>query len=411
MNPENFGRLLRRLVGLVAGVLALLVLPVSPASAHGEESQQAFQRTSTVVFYDVKFSDDTVDVGESVTITGMVRVMNSWPDHTLEPPKMGYLTVSTPGPVFYVVERELSGQFTPQSVRIEKGATYPFKLVIKARQPGTWHVHPGFGVEGAGTLVGVGKNITVNDTGVFENVVTLANGSTVDLETFGMGRVVTWHLIGGGIGLAWLLFWLRRPVLDRAMAISEGRGATLITPSDRRIGIGFAVVALVVGTGGYAYAEMTQSASVPLQVVRTTPEPLPEDEVSGAVAPKVESIRFNAATETLTMRMNVANRGASGIRLHRVQFGDVEFVSPGFASTAGPDAQTMTVTPDQAVPPGGSGTFTVEIQSKDLIVRSLVPVNEAELRVTCLLFFQDEAGEQTVSEVNELTSAILQDFH
>ncbi|WP_198016900.1 methane monooxygenase/ammonia monooxygenase subunit B [Nocardioides sp. CF8] len=411
MNPESTGHLLRRLFRLAVGVLALLVLPVSPASAHGEESQQAFQRTSTVVFYDVKFSDDTVDVGESVTITGMVRVMKSWPDHTLEPPEMGYLTVSTPGPVFYVQEREMSGEFTPQSVRIEKGATYPFKLVIKARQPGTWHVHPGFGVEGAGTLVGAGKDITVNDTGVFENTVTLANGTTVDLETFGLGRVVTWHLISLVVGLAWLLFWLRRPILDRAMAISEGRGATLITRSDRRIGIGFAVVALVVGTGGYAYAEMTQSSSVPLQVVRTTPVPLAEEEVSGAVAPEIESIRFNAEADTLTMKLRVENTGAAAVRLQRVQFGDVEFVSPSFASAADPDAQAMTVTPDQAIEPGGSATFTVEIQSEDLIVRSLVPVNEAELRVTGLLFFEDETGEQVVSEVNELTSAILQDFH
>ena len=53
----------------------------------------------------------------------------------------------------------------------------------------------------------------------------------------------------------------------------------------------------------------------------------------------------------------------------------------------------------------------MEIQSEDLVVRSLVPVNEAELRVTGLLFFEDESGGQVVSEVNELTSSILQDFH
>lgn len=400
-----------RSVPLFLGLLALLMLPAAPAAAHGEESQQAFQRTSTVVFYDVEFSDDEVEVGETVTITGMMRVMRAWPDHTLPPPELGYLTVSTPGPVFYVQEREMSGQFTPQSVRIEKGATYPFKLVLKARQPGTWHVHPGFGVEGAGTLVGAGKYITVNEGGAFVNELTLANGTTVDLETFGLGRVLTWHLIGVAVGVAWLLFWVRRPILDRAMAVREGRAATLITPQDRRVAVVFAATALLVGTGGYAYAELRQGSSIPPQVVRIAPEPVPEEQLSGSVLPEIESIRFNEADTLLTMRIKVENQGGSAVDLQKVQFGDVEFVNPAFASTAGPGAQDLAVTPGGAVAPGKTAELTVTIKSEDLVVRSLVPVNEAELRVTGLLFFRDQTGEQTVSEVNELTASILQDYH
>ncbi len=111
-------------------------------------------RSSTAVLYDVTFSDTEVAVGERFTVSGTVRIMRSWPQHTVGPPETGFLSVIAPGPVVAVERREMNGVVTPQAVYIEKGATYDFRLDLVARRAGSWHVHPSFAVEGVGTLVG-----------------------------------------------------------------------------------------------------------------------------------------------------------------------------------------------------------------------------------------------------------------
>ena len=67
-------------------------------------------------------------------------------------------------------------------------------MVMLARNPGHWHVHPGIAIQGTGTLLGPGEWVTV-DPGAhpFKLDVTLLNGKTVDLEHYG-GR-----LYGGGL--------------------------------------------------------------------------------------------------------------------------------------------------------------------------------------------------------------------
>ena len=79
----------------VVGIL-LLVAPPPAASAHGEQGQQAFERTSTVLFYDVNFSTTNLNIGDELTITGTLRVMESWPDHTIDPPDLEKIAVGTP---------------------------------------------------------------------------------------------------------------------------------------------------------------------------------------------------------------------------------------------------------------------------------------------------------------------------
>ena len=42
------------------------------------------------------------------------------------------------------------------------GKTYDFKVVLKARRPGDWHVHAMMNVEGGGPIIGPGKWITID---------------------------------------------------------------------------------------------------------------------------------------------------------------------------------------------------------------------------------------------------------
>ena len=176
-------------------------------------------------------------MGEELTVTGYVRIMESWPDRVIGPPEVGFLSLAMPGPVFAIKDRRLSGEFTPQSVRIARGATYPFSVTAVAREQGRWHVHPSFAVEGTGTLVGAGQWITVGP-GVFTNTVALADGSSVDLTTVGMrpGGAVARARSAGGI--AWMAYWMRRPLLARAAVVARGEGRRLIGPGDRRVAVG-----------------------------------------------------------------------------------------------------------------------------------------------------------------------------
>lgn len=394
----------------LAGVVGLLLLLAPPplASAHGEQSQQPFERTSTVAFYDTQFSTDRLDIGQELTITGTLRIMNSWPDHTIAPPDLGYLTVNTPGPVFMVEEREMSGMFTPQSVKVSKGGIYPYKIVLKARIPGTWHVHPAMAMEGTGTLVGEGKYITINDAGTFTEPQTLADGRNVDLASYGLGRVAIWHVLGLLVAVAYAAFWLRKSLLQRAAIVNAGGGATLVTPKERNVSIGIAIVALVLGFGGYAYAQVFDGPHIPPQVARLAPVPQVPTGLATQLETRVQSAVFQEKTGTLVLKVSVDNKSNSPVRLDRLQFADyVVTVKDG----AKPDTDGVaTVSPAGPIPPGGSSDLTVELDARSLLSRNLLPTNDAQIRVTGLMFFQDATGQTSTSEINELTSGVLPEY-
>ncbi len=402
--------------GLVVGILAVVTGPASVASAHGEQTQEAFLRASTVLLYDVKFSDTYVAVGEPVTITGKVRIMNAWPEHTIPAPHTGFLSIIAPGPVFSVQDRQLSGQFTPQSVRIHKGQTFPFSVTVVARDEGHWHVHPSFAVKGAGTLVGRGEWIDVGP-GEFHNTAALASGDLasgdrVDLTDYGTPTVVIWHAIALLIGLGWLAFWLRRPVLARLSVVSDGHGRSLTSIVDVKVGLGFVALVVVVLAGGYAYATSSAaSAPLPLQVARIAPtaaaepQPLVDSEVTRA--------QYRAAAESLVLTVKVRNTSDAPVTLSAMQVAEETLVPRGQHAHGAVPALRIT---DAA--PGGSGsggsvaageerTFTVTIDAKPLLARNLLPLQEPQVRITGLFFFSDSAGHQQVSEVDEVTSPIL----
>ena len=104
----------RRVLVLLAVLLALGVVTAPPALAHGERSQEAFLRMRTIGWLDTEFSSTTIQQGESVTITGTAKLMDQWPD-TLAAgdPKIGSIGVIAPGPVVVLKERTVNGVSAP----------------------------------------------------------------------------------------------------------------------------------------------------------------------------------------------------------------------------------------------------------------------------------------------------------
>src|SRR5262245_56258247 len=220
----------RAVVG-VAVVLALLVVWVPRTAAHGEAAQDAFIRTRTVAFYDVRFSGTDIQRGEAVAITGKFFMLPEWPTG-VDKPGLVFLTAALPGPVLLVQERWINGVFTPGSVTLRQGEEYDFKLVLQGRREGRYHVHPMVAVQGVGPLVGPGAWITIAGGSAVANPLTLPNGETVNLETFTLPRIALWHGLALALGLTWLLYWIAQPILRRSLSVASGVEEQLITRRD-----------------------------------------------------------------------------------------------------------------------------------------------------------------------------------
>lgn len=407
--PERRGT--HRLLSLLAVIGLLFLLSPPPfASAHGEQGQQAFERTSTVLFYDVHFSTTNLNIGDPLTITGTLRVMDSWPDHTIAPPDLGYLTVNQPGPVLSVQERWLSGMFTPQSVKLVKGGVYPFKLVLKARIPGTWHVHPAMAVKGTGTLMGPGEWITINNVGTFTEPQQLADGRVVDLAHYGISRVAVWHLIGFLMGAAYLAYWLRKPTLQRAIVVNGGGAAGLVTKKERRVSIGFAIAALLIGVVGFLYATLSDGPHIPLQVARLAPVPELPNALGAGLHTTVEQAVFQEKAGTLQMTVKVRNDTASPVYFDHLQFADFIVTNADGAPASVPPDRLATISPAGPIPPKETRELKVTLDARALRQQNLLPLNDAQIRLTGLMFFRDASGQTSATEINELTSGILPQY-
>ena len=97
----------RLMLGLAFALIAS-ILNGPKAFAHGEAGDEPFLKDLTTAFYDVHISPTEIQVGQPVTITGSVRILETWP-YTLDPPQTAYLTPVVPGPVFALIERTVNG--------------------------------------------------------------------------------------------------------------------------------------------------------------------------------------------------------------------------------------------------------------------------------------------------------------
>src|SRR5499427_3638035 len=195
---------------LFTWTLALaMVVSITPARvfAHGEAGDEPFLKDLTTAFYDVKISPNVIHVGEPVTITGTVRVLDTWP-YTLDPPQTAYITPVVPGPVFALQDRTVNGQSAPGSFFVDRNGVYQFKMVILGREPGRWHVPPGIAIQGTGTLIGPGEWVDVQPAAAkFTFPVALLSAMAITLHTY-EGRCVWWcSLAVFLLGVAWMLYW------------------------------------------------------------------------------------------------------------------------------------------------------------------------------------------------------------
>jgi methane/ammonia monooxygenase subunit B len=139
------------LATIIAVSVISYILP--SASAHGVQAQL---QSRFVRIDNEQFSDQTLNTGEELTVTGELtslvnRPLRAWLSLFSESANAGnrweFLARDPPGNIF----------------DIPPGATVPYSITVRALEPGTYHVHTQLNVESVGP--GLGRGATVSVTG------------------------------------------------------------------------------------------------------------------------------------------------------------------------------------------------------------------------------------------------------
>ncbi|BBL72311.1 bacterial ammonia monooxygenase, subunit AmoB [Methylogaea oryzae] len=392
-------------VGLLIALAASVYAPT--ASAHGEKSQAAFMRMRTIHWYDLKWSKEAVNVNEEVEITGKFHVFEGWPE-TVADPDDAFLNIGIPGPVFIRKESYIGGQLVPRSVRLEVGSTYDFRVVLKARRPGDWHVHTMLNVEGGGPIIGPGKWITINGSmGSFTNPVTTLTGQTVDLENYNLGNTYFWHAFWYAFGVAWMLYWCRRPVwLPRFLMVKAGRTDELVTAGDKKVSMGFGAATILIVVFAMSSANNQYPVTIPLQA-GTVRGIKAIDMPKAVVKVKVEDAVYRVPGRSMNMTLTMTNTGSSPVQLGEFYTASVRFMNASVSKdeTGYPEdllaEDGLSVSDNSPLAPGE--TRTVKVQASDAaweVYRLSDIIYDPDSRFAGILFFYDASGTRTQTTID-----------
>jgi methane/ammonia monooxygenase subunit B len=377
------------------------------ASAHGEKSQAAFMRMRTIHWFDLNWSKEEVAVNDTMTISGKFFVFSGWPE-TVDKPEISFLNIGIPGPVFIRAGSWIGGQLVPRSVSLELGETYEFKVLLKARRPGDWHVHTMLNVKGGGPIIGPGKWVTVTGSmGSFVNPITTLTGETLDLETYNLSNTYFWHALWYGLGLLWVAYWARKPLfIPRSIAVEAGKGDSLITPLDKKVTLGFAVGTILIVAVSMSSTNEKYPITVPLQAgllrgIKSLELPAP------TVAVKIEDATYRVPGRAMQMTMTITNNGDSPVRLGEFNTAGVRFMDAAVAQdeTGYPDdllaEEGLTSSDNSPIAPGQSKTIQVTASDAAWEVYRLADlIYDPDSRFAGLLFFFDAAGNRQMVTID-----------
>ena len=390
---------------LVTVTAAMFYAPT--ASAHGEKSQAAFMRMRTIHWFDLNWSKDVVAVNDTMTISGKFHVFAGWPE-TVDKPDISFLNIGIPGPVFIRQGSWIGGQLVPRSVSLELGETYEFKVLLKARRPGDWHVHTMMNVKGGGPIIGPGKWVTVTGSmSSFVNPITTLLGDTIDLETYNLGNTYFWHALWYGIGLAWLGYWARKPLfVSRYLAIEAGKVDSLITAADKKVALGFAIGSIAIVAFSMSSTNAAYPVTTPLQAgLLRGMKPL--EMPAKTINVKVEDATYRVPGRAMQMTLTITNNGDAAVRLGEFNTAGVRFLDAKVHvdETGYPDdllaEEGLTVSDNSPIAPGTSRTVQVTASDAAWEVYRLADlIYDPDSRFAGLLFFFDEAGNRQMVMVD-----------
>ncbi len=399
-------------IGLFALAAALAGVMPEPVYAHGERAMEPYIRTRTTYWYDVKWSTDKVGVNDTLTVTGKVRLARDWPD-AVSRPDMIFLSAVAPGAVFTRVESYLDGEPAQQSIQgLELGRDYEAKVVLKGRIPGRWHVHPAISVDGAGTILGPGSWVEITGSAAdFKAPITTLTGVEIDdIQTYGVARAQLWQLGFGLLALAWLVWWLRRPlIIPRILALKAKREDLLITPLDEKVSVGVIVGLLLLTIVGYRMTTAEFPYLVPLQAGSVKFEPRPEP--ASTVRTKLTEANYDVPGRSMRLSVDVTNNGDRPVRVGEFLTAQLRFlnhdlehaadsIDPSYPKELIPGAGLI-IDDDTPIQPGETRSLHLEATDAAWETERLVSfLNDIDSRIGGVIFTYDDQGKRNLSELS-----------
>lgn len=400
-----------------AWIIGLIIMglggPVRSALAHGEKALEPFIRMRTIQWYDVAWSKQQFKVNEEVTVSGRFHVAEDWPV-SVPKPEATFLNVSTPGPVLIRIERWLNGKPWVNSTALEPGGDYEFKIVLKGRLPGRYHIHPFFNLKDAGQVMGPGAWLDISgDADDFSNDVRTLNGEIVDMESVGLLNGIGWHLFWGVLATAWLLWWVRRPLfISRYRMLQAGMEEELITAQDRLIA---KVVLVAVPVAVLAINAVTTNRypnAIPLQAALDRILPLSAQVNAGQVDAEAVKAEYVVAMRAMIFTVRIDNRSDKPVQIGEFNTANASFINPELPA-ANPQASaigaTLRLDDNTPVRPGEERIVTVTAQDALWETEKLDGlINDADSRVGGLLFLYDSEGDERY--ISSVSAAVIPKF-
>ncbi len=399
---------MNRLIGFL---LLLACIPVN-GFAHGERAQQANTRMRTINWYDLEIAPTNVQVGDIVMVKGRFRASNQWPEEIPSIEDRVFLNIGTAGPNFVRLSSNIDGVSAVQSTSLELGKDYSFAIELKARKPGRFHVHPILNVKDSGGMVGPGVWVeTGGSFDAFENGVETMFGRSVNLESFNLGTIATWHSLWFVMGGAWLFYWVRqRPLLVprmRKVAAAESEGHdpdVLITNTDVKVAIGFLTVTLLLILGGFVWGEREAPITIPLRTAKINmpaDKPYPDSNVKVSV----QNASYRIPGRSFRMQLAVENQGPATLQVGEFMVANVRFINPAVKTVTPIDEHDLVASeglrvPDGAIAPGESRI--IEVFAEDALwetQRLTGMINDPDSVIAGLLFFYGDDGSREIVEV------------
>ena len=398
-------------------ILSLYALNIQTVMAHGEKALEPFIRMRTIQWYDVQWSRQKFTVNEEISVSGKFHVAEDWPV-SVPKPDAAFLNISTPGPVLIRTERFLNGKPYVNSVALQPGGDYTFKVVLKGRLPGRYHIHPFFNLKDAGQVMGPGVWLEVSGNAAdFRNEVKTINGEVINMETYGLSNGIFWHVFWGALAAAWLLWWVRRPLfIARYRMLQAGLEDELVTQQDKHIAkaILIGVPLFVLGANWMTISEYPKA--IPLQAALDQILPLSAQVNAGVVDVDTLKAEYRIPERAMTFLVKVNNRSDKPIQVGELAIANVRFLNKELAMPSQDNTDMMIapdgLTLDNATPiqPGEERTMTIiakdalwESEKLDGLIR------DSDSRIGGLLFFYDGlVGERFISSI---TAAVIPKFN
>ena len=409
--------LLIKSVASLSFILSLYILNIQTVMAHGEKALEPFIRMRTIQWYDVQWSRQKFAVNEEISVSGKFHVAEDWPV-SVPKPDAAFLNISTPGPVLIRTERFLNGKPYVNSVALQPGGDYSFKVVLKGRLPGRYHIHPFFNLKDAGQVMAPGVWLEVSgDAADFSNEAKTINGEVINMETYGLSNGIFWHLFWGALATAWLLWWVRRPLfIARYRMLQAGLEDELVTQQDKHIGkaILIGVPLFVLGANWMTISEYPKA--IPLQASLDQILPLSAQVNAGVVDVDTLKAEYRIPERAMTFLVKINNRSDKPIQVGELAVANVRFLNKELAMPSQDNTDRMIapdgLTLDNANPIQPAEERTMTIIAKDALWESERLdglIRDSDSRIGGLLFFYDElVGERFISSI---TAAVIPKFN